>query len=618
MLLVLLQVENVAIGSTKLGAGGHNVGLVDNGVLDLCTALDGDALHNNGVADGCARLNDDVAAKDGALNAAVNAVAGGDEGVGDLAARLVLCRRVVVGLGLDRTSIGELGQNLRIKKVHVRLEVGSLVEDRLHVAIELSGHDAEAAILGVESLEEIQVIGSCEGVDEPVAPIDWNLDGEVAGAYSFTFTLPGEAKLQLNGMGYTDVGSYTLEPESIFLEGRKENYEITFTGNKLEITPLALTITASASKEYDGEPLVGSDAVNIEGLADGDIITVTATGTITDAGTTDNPYTIDWGNTNPNNYTLTEEPGLLEVTPKKVTLTTGSTEKLYDGETLFYNNYELSPSDPWVNGQAPKITVTGSITNAGIKSNTCMVEWKGVNPNNYDLKQELGTLTVKPVEIVLIQDCAFGVAGNVTIESYGLKVQVSDVNTSYYDVPQMGENRWWLQFAWGDKIEVQIAVVTDETSYTITPVYDFVLGDSGNYKINTVDATGEFDVPPVAPLDGFSMGRPAGFSSVDGSSLNDGEASPAPAEVAPAGSAPAVSDAAPAESAPAELSREEDQADEDALEEPTEDEIEQAQLPEEEPQEEPSEEEPQKEPSEEEPQEEPSEEEPSDKQGINT
>ena len=323
-----------------------------------------------------------------------------------------------------------------------------------------------------------------------------------------------------------------------------------------------------------------------------------------------------------------------------MTLTTGSTEKLYDGETLFYDNYELSPSDPWVNGQAPKITVTGSITNVGIGSNTCMVEWKGVNPNNYELKQELGTLTVKPVEIVLIQDCAFGVAGNVTIESYGLKVQVSDVNTSYYDVPQMGENRWWLQFAWGDKIEVQIAVVTDETSYTITPVYDFVLGDSGNYKINTVDATGEFDVPPVAPLDGFSMGRPAGFSSVDGSSLNDGEASPAPAEVAPAGSAPAVSDAAPAESVPAELSREEDRADEDALEEPTEDEIEQgreedradedaleeptedeieqAQLPEEEPQEEPSEEEPQKEPSEEEPQEEPSEEEPSDKQGINT
>ena len=462
------------------------------------------------------------------------------------------------------------------------------------------------------------ILASYEGVDEPVEPIDWNLDGEVAGAYSFTFTLPGEAKLQLNGMGYTDVGSYTLEPESTFLDGKKENYEITFTGNKLEITPLALTITASASKEYDGEPLNGSDAVNIEGLADGDIITVTATGTITDAGTTDNPYTIDWGNTNPNNYTLTEEPGLLEVTPKKVTLTTGSTEKLYDGETLFYDNYELSPSDPWVNGQAPKITVTGSITNAGIKSNTCMVEWKGVNPNNYELKQELGTLTVKPVEIVLIQDCAFGVAGNVTIESYGLKAQVNDVDDTRYDVARMGENRWWLQFEWGDKIEAQIVVVTDETSYTITPVYDFVLGDSGNYKINTVDATGEFDVPPIAPLDGFGMGNPSGSSIVADSSLDAEEETSVEAAAtesatieaapAPVGSDPDVIDAAPAESAATELSREEDQAEEDALEEPTEDEIEQAQLPEEEPQEEPSEEEPQ---------EESSEEEPSDEQDIN-
>ena len=126
------------------------------------------------------------------------------------------------------------------------------------------------------------ILASYESVDDPVDPIDWNLDGEVAGAYSFTFALPGGAKLQLDGTGYTDVGSYTLEPESTFLEGRKDNYEITFTNNKLEITPLALTITASASKEYDGEPLVGSDAVNIEGLADGDIITVTATGTITE------------------------------------------------------------------------------------------------------------------------------------------------------------------------------------------------------------------------------------------------------------------------------------------------------------------------------------------------
>ena len=362
------------------------------------------------------------------------------------------------------------------------------------------------------------ILASYKGADEPVEPVDWDMDGET-GTFSFTYTLPGGAKLQLNGTGYTDAGSYTLEPEGTFLEGNKDNYEISFANNKLEITPAALTITASASKEYDGEPLVGSDAVKIEGLADGDIISVTAIGTITNAGTADNPYTVDWLETNPNNYTVTQEPGILEVTAKKVTITTGSAEKVYDGETLFYNNYELSPSDPWVNGQAPKITVTGSITNAGIKPNTCMVEWKGVNPNNYAVTQELGTLTVRPVDILLISNCQYGVSGTISILEYGLKAQVNNLESTRYEVPQMGENRWWLQFEWGDKVEVQIVVTIDETSYAITPVHDFILGDSGNYKINTQDQAGELDIPPVYPIDGFSMGKPSTFSIVADRSL---------------------------------------------------------------------------------------------------
>jgi hypothetical protein len=175
----------------------------------------------------------------------------------------------------------------------------------------------------------------------------------------------------------------------------------------------------------------------------------------------------------------------------------------------------------------------------------------------------------------------------------------------------MGENRWWLQFAWGDKIEIQIVVVTDETSFTITPVYDFVLGDSGNYKIDTVDATGEFDIPPVAPLDGFGMGKPATSSSVEGSSVDDEE------EVSPA--------TAGAESDDAGLIQGEDQADDDDLEEPSEEAISEPSSVEEEqalPPDEESSEEAQEEPFEEElpdePEEAPSEEDTPGEQGINT
>ena len=167
----------------------------------------------------------------------------------------------------------------------------------------------------------------------------------------------------------------------------------------------------------------------------------------------------------------------------------------------------------------------------------------------------------------------------------------------------MGENRWWLQFDWGDKIEVQIVVVTDETSYTITPDYDFVLGDSGNYKIDTVDATGEFDIPPIYPIDGFSMGRPAGFSSVADSSSYDKEAAPAPE-----GSDPSALDQAdedvieePLEEAALETLSEEPQ--EEPLDEPYVEPFEE-EMTEEEPQEDSSEEDPQENSSEEELQEE--------------
>ena len=460
------------------------------------------------------------------------------------------------------------------------------------------------------------VRASYEGTDEPVAPIDYNYDGEVAGAYSFTFTLPYGAKLELNGMGYSDAGSYTFEPESTFLEGKKSNYEISFVNNNLEITPAALKITASATKEYDGQPLIGSEAIKIEGLVEGESISVTPTEpepvTITDAGTINNPYTVNWLDTNPNNYTVTQEPGVLEITPKKVTITTGSTDKVYDGETLFYNSYELSPSDPWVNGAAPKITVTGSIKNVGFTPNTCMVEWKGVNPNNYTVTQELGTLTVKPVELVLTQNCAFGVSGNITIESYGLKVQVNNVDPPYYEVTPMGENRWWIQFEWGDKIEARIVVTTDETSYTITPDYDFVLGDSGNYKIDTVDATGEFDIPPVYPIGGFGMGKPAAFSrSVGAAAASDDKGSVSSDRVDQQeppleGSDPSesIQDAGQAnEDDPEEPSEEalepiSDEPQEEPLDEPYVEPFEE-EIPEEEPQEDSSEEEPKEETSQE-------------------
>ena len=76
----------------------------------------------------------------------------------------------------------------------------------------------------------------------------------------------------------------------------------------------AIVWTGSDRKVYDGEPLTCADAGIDDTVGeDHDKITVTATGTITDPGTADNTYTIDWGSVNQNNYVLTEELGTLTV-----------------------------------------------------------------------------------------------------------------------------------------------------------------------------------------------------------------------------------------------------------------------------------------------------------------
>ena len=343
-----------------------------------------------------------------------------------------------------------------------------------------------------------------EGTDEPVEPVDWDYDGEVEGAFSFTYDLPGDAKLQLNGKGYKDAGSYTLEPETVFIEGKKDNYEITFINNAIEIKPVEVTISS------------------------------------------------------------------------------GSDEKVYDGETLFCDSYELSPSDPWVDGQAPVITVTGSITKAGDTPNSFKIDWNGVNPNNYKVTEKPGTLTVKPVEVVLTANCTYEYSGDITVYSYGLIVQVNNVDSSYYNVYETDENEWQITFAWGDKIYASTLLIKDDTGFEITPYHYFISGDSDNYEYSTVDQEGKFDVPPVAPEseDGDGNKMFSTFSSpdrrlpetpsekedpnaADKSEDDDGKQDSDEEKSA-------VND--PAEPAPAELMSEEDTKEEDREEEAQEEE----------------------------------------------
>ena len=112
----------------------------------------------------------------------------------------------------------------------------------------------------------------------------------------------------------TNVGTVTVTIQGI------GNYTGTST-KTYRITPAPLTVsTPSASKVYDGSALTAAaTADSISGLVNNETATVVANGSQTDAGSSENGYTIEWGTAEPANYTVqSENKGTLTVTAKSI------------------------------------------------------------------------------------------------------------------------------------------------------------------------------------------------------------------------------------------------------------------------------------------------------------
>ena len=139
------------------------------------------------------------------------------------------------------------------------------------------------------------------------------------------------------GSSKNKITSYTIYDEN----GKKVTAQftkVTTVDGTLTVDPAPATVTTgSAEKAYDGFPLNSSKA-SVSGIVPSEegYVTVTATGTITDVGTADNTYSIDWGRAKSSNYTLSESLGTLAVTKNdtKITFTSASAEKIYDGTEL--------------------------------------------------------------------------------------------------------------------------------------------------------------------------------------------------------------------------------------------------------------------------------------------
>ena len=120
----------------------------------------------------------------------------------------------------------------------------------------------------------------------------------------------------------------------------------------------------------------------------------------TDAGTYDMALKAsDFTNINTNftNVAFEIEDGQLVIEKRKVTLTSGSGEKVYDGNALTNDTVTVGGADGFADGEGAAYDVTGSRTDVGESDNTFTYTLnKGTKADNYTIEKTEGKLKVTP------------------------------------------------------------------------------------------------------------------------------------------------------------------------------------------------------------------------------
>ena len=230
-----------------------------------------------------------------------------------------------------------------------------------------------------------------------------------------TVTVTGDGFVEGEGASFEVTGSRTLVGESYntftytLNEGTKaENYDITTKEGTLQVTSrnvrYEINVQALSSKAlYDGTELSVEGFAASEFTVEGNTYKVeglTAGASGTDAGTY--PAAIEGtavvrdsaGNDVTSQFIVNQTDGSLEIAPRKVTLTSGSASREYDGSALTNDTVEVT-GDGFAEGEGASFTVTGQQLTAGFSGNAFTYTLKeGTKADNYIITTEPGTLTV--------------------------------------------------------------------------------------------------------------------------------------------------------------------------------------------------------------------------------
>ena len=134
---------------------------------------------------------------------------------------------------------------------------------------------------------------------------------------------------------------------------------------------------------------------------------LSATGSLTSVGRSINTFRIAITDASGRDvtymYKINAEYGILEMSPREITITAGSAEKVYDGTPLMCGEYILSSEYPQAlaDGHRIEVVVTGSQTEVGRSGNSVasftITDAAGNDVSaNYTVRLVSGTLRVTP------------------------------------------------------------------------------------------------------------------------------------------------------------------------------------------------------------------------------
>ena len=212
----------------------------------------------------------------------------------------------------------------------------------------------------------------------------------------------------------TIAGTYDMEvvPENFKnVNNNFKDVRFVVEDGQLVIKPIenAIVIKANdASKVYDGTALTDAGFSYTQGiLADGDVLSAVVEGSQLDAGSGENvvtSYKVMHGDVDVTNcYTFGDSVnGLLQVSKRPVTLTSGTDSKTYDGKPLTKEEVTVG-GDGFAKGEGASYSEFASITDKGSIDNTFKYTFnENTKPENYDVTVINGKLTIAPVGKVIV------------------------------------------------------------------------------------------------------------------------------------------------------------------------------------------------------------------------